>query len=162
MKTLYLLRHANASGQDEALRDFDRPLTKRGIAEAEFIGKCMDAERLRELFVISSPAVRACETVKVLRRSEIPMDLRFDATIYDANVAALLNVLIQIKHDKNVVMLVGHNPGMEALLRCLTGEIHAMRPAALARLRLENTSWEDINAGEVWLDWLITPKDILD
>ena len=38
MKNLYLLRHAKSSWDDFALKDFDRPLSTRGIQDADLMG----------------------------------------------------------------------------------------------------------------------------
>ena len=39
MKTLYVLRHAKSSWDDESLSDFERPLNERGTKAAPFMGE---------------------------------------------------------------------------------------------------------------------------
>jgi phosphohistidine phosphatase len=162
MRTLYLLRHAKSSWHDENLRDFDRPLKKRGRDAAELVGRLIAAENLGDVLVVSSPAVRARETTEImLRSSGVRAELRFDPQIYDADLESLLSVLRRIEDEKQTVILVGHNPGMEALLRFLTGETRAMPTAALAKISFDSSSWKSLNDGEGHLAWLVTPKDIL-
>jgi phosphohistidine phosphatase len=162
MRTLYLLRHAKSSWHDETLRDFDRPLKKRGRDAAELVGSLIAAENLGDVLVVSSPAVRARETTEIiLRSSGIRAELRFDPQIYDADLANLLGVLSCMEDDKQTVILVGHNPGMEALLRFLTGETSAMPTAALAKISFDGNAWKSLNDGEGHLDCLVMPKDIL-
>jgi phosphohistidine phosphatase SixA len=44
------------------------------------------------------------------------------------------------------VLLVGHNPGLEELVRDLTGEPIALPTAALAALDCECEAWSDLRA----------------
>src|SRR5258705_8268301 len=48
MRTLYLLRHAESSWKDQFLRDFDRPLKKRGRKAAEAIGWFLRSENIED------------------------------------------------------------------------------------------------------------------
>jgi phosphohistidine phosphatase len=162
MKTLYLLRHAKSSWHDETLRDFDRPLTRQGKVEAELIGKVLSSEKLNHVLVISSPALRARETTAiVLDTSRVDAEVRFDAEIYEADLPALLNAIRGNGDDKAAVIVIGHNPGIESLVRFLSGEIRAMPTAALAKISFAVDSWKDLNDGDGRLSYILTPKDVL-
>lgn len=94
MRTLYLLRHAKSSWNDSSLRDFERPLKERGREAAELIGKHLASEKLRDLLVVCSPAVRARETAEiVLKSSGLRAEERFDERIYEASLRDLLQVV---------------------------------------------------------------------
>ena len=43
------------------------------------------------------------------------------------------------------VMVVGHNPGMEALVAHLTGRMETMPTAALAHIELPIEKWEELD-----------------
>src|ERR1700750_1074633 len=114
MKTLFLLRHAKSRWKDPDLADFDRLLNGRGGRSAEIIGRLIRREKLVLPLVISSPAVRTRETIEIIIRiSKVHTDLRFDQRIYEASPVHLLEVISQIEEDRNVALIVGHNPGME-------------------------------------------------
>jgi phosphohistidine phosphatase len=163
MRTLYLLRHAKSSLQVETVHDFDRPLTKRGREAAEVVGQAVAAEKLNSALVLSSPAMRARETTEImLQSSKLAAELHFDPQIYEADLSALLKILGQIEDQRDVVILIGHNPGMETLVRFLTGEIRAMPTAALGKIVFEGNSWRSVTGGEGRLEWLITPNDSFD
>ena len=163
MRTLYLLRHAKSSLQDETIRDFDRPLTKRGREAAEVVGHAVAAEKLNNALVLSSPAMRARETAEImLHSSKLAAELCFDPQIYEADLSTLLEVLGGIEDQKDVVILIGHNPVMETLVRFLTGEIRAMPTAALAKIILEGNSGQALTSGEGRLEWLTTPNNSFD
>lgn len=161
MRTLYLLRHAKSSWNDASLRDFDRPLKERGREAARLIGQHLASEKLNVPLVISSPALRTRETAKiVLERSKLSAEERFDERIYEASLRDLLQVITEISDDKHVVILIGHNPGLEELSAFFTGEGRRMPTCALAKIKLDVASWKDVKAGEGSLEWFITPKEL--
>jgi phosphohistidine phosphatase len=161
MKTLYLLRHAKSSWNDASLRDFDRPLNERGRQSAELIGKRLANEKLSAPLLLCSPALRARETAEiVLKSSELHAAERFDQRIYEASLQDLMQVVSGIPDDKQVAVLIGHNPGFEELLAFLTGEARPMPTCALAKIKLDVASWGEVRTGEGNLEWLITPKEL--
>ena len=162
MRSLYLLRHAKSSWQDTSGRDFDRPLNEHGRDAAERVGKLISAEKPGNVLVVSSPALRARETTEiVLRSSGVQAELRFDPEIYDADLASLRSVLRRVEDYNQTVILVGHNPGIESLIRFLTGEVRAVATAALAKISFDSECWTTLNDNDGHLDWLITPNEIL-
>jgi len=50
MKNLYLLRHAKSSWDDFALKDFDRPLSTRGIQDADLMGNFFKSKRKERIY----------------------------------------------------------------------------------------------------------------
>jgi phosphohistidine phosphatase len=161
MRTLYLLRHAKSSWDDESLRDFDRPLNDRGKKAAEKIGRFVAKEKLKPELILNSPALRARQTTEiVLRTSALSVEVRFDERIYEASLSTLLAVLADIPRERKSVLLVGHNPGMEELLHFLTGEAKSMPTAALAKINFEASNGEGLKRNEARLEWLVTPKGL--
>ena len=49
MKTLYLVRHAKSSWDDQTLADHDRPLAKRGLRQLEEIGPWLAGRGVRAI-----------------------------------------------------------------------------------------------------------------
>jgi hypothetical protein len=60
-------------------------------------------------------------------------------------IRALQELPVEIKS----AMVVGHNPGLEALLQLLEGKVNALSTGALAVLNLELTDWQDLNSSTV-------------
>jgi phosphohistidine phosphatase len=161
MRTLYLLRHAKSSWKDDSLRDFDRPLKRRGREAAEQIGKVLAGENLASPLVISSPAARARETTAlVLTSAGLNLEPRFDERIYEADVRTLLEVVSSIPNKAQTAMLVGHNPGFENLLYHLTTDDRHMPTAALAKIEFEVESWSEVSEGSGRLVSFVTPKEL--
>ena len=159
MRTLYLLRHAKSSWQDESLADFDRPLKKRGREAAKLVGKLIASEKVSDLLIVSSSAQRTRETTELVMKN-VKAEVLHDPEIYEADLPSLLEVLSRISDDRKTVILVGHNPGMEILVRYLTRELAVMPTAALAKIVIANSSWKALSEGCGRLEWLTTPKDI--
>jgi phosphohistidine phosphatase len=161
MKILLLLRHAKSSWDEPTLRDFDRPLNKRGKKAAPQMGKYMRERKIKPHLVISSPAERAQETAAlVTKAAKIKTPIRYDERIYEANIGKLLEVISQIDDDASEVLLVGHNPGMEEILELLTGEVQRMPTTALARITLNIDHWNEVKERSGQLDWIVKPKEL--
>ena len=163
MRILYLLRHAKSSWNDPTLRDFDRPLKKRGREAAERIGQRIASENLSNPLVICSPAVRTRETAEiVLTCANLTVEPHFDERIYEASLRELVQIVTEIPDDHEVAIMIGHNPGFEELLSFLTGEHRRMPTCALAKIGFGDVSWKDVRAGEKSLEWFIAPKELPD
>jgi len=146
VKTLLLLRHAKSSWDDKTLRDFDRPLNKRGLKAAPMVGEMMRKRKLRPELVLSSPAERAKETTRlVCEAAGLIAVARYEEGIYEASARRLLEIVSQIEDAVNTAMLVGHNPGLEEVVEMLTGEIQLMPTCSLAHVKLHVDSWLDID-----------------
>jgi phosphohistidine phosphatase len=142
MKTLLLLRHAQTSSGSPTGRDLDRPLLEAGRRAASLVGQLLRRKHLAPDVVISSPATRARETAELIcEAAQLVVPLRFDARIYEASAEQLSAVVSEVEGGAQVILLVGHNPGLQELLARLTGEHAPMLPATLARIDLDIDAW---------------------
>jgi len=162
MKTLLVMRHAKSSWSNDYLADHERPLNDRGKQDAPRMGRLLQTEDLVPDLIISSSAERALNTAELVALNcgydnEIAITRRF----YHADPDDYLAVLSGADDAYERIMVVGHNPGMEALVEDLTGEEVRMATAALAYLRLDIDSWRDLQPDtpaklqELWL-----PKEL--
>ncbi len=118
---IYLLRHAKAQHAAPGQRDFDRPLSDDGYADAEIVAdKAADKDYKPDL-VISSTALRCRQTADAIRRAMTPPpEFRFVDSLYNATLDTYLEIISsQVTEDS--VMLVGHNPIIEQTLEALIG-----------------------------------------
>jgi len=161
MKTLFLLRHAKSSWRDQTLPDFERPLNGRGERAAEDIGRYLKTKSIVPELVLSSPAVRARDTLAIVSKAaKWTTEVRYDQRIYEASGLRLAEVLSQIEDDRNVVMMVGHNPGMEELLTLLTGTMERFSTATVAKIKIAATKWASAVNGPATLEWIMRPKEL--
>lgn len=171
VKTLYLLRHAKSSWADSSLADFERPLNRRGEKAAPRIGAYMhDAGWLPDL-VLCSSAARACQTWELaapLLGREIPVKRL--KSLYLATPSRLLGVIRRQPDAVGSLLLIGHNPGLEALAAQLAGPrskkkalaaFHDKLPtAALAVLTFEVARWAEVGRGGGRLTHFVTPREL--
>ena len=170
MKTLTLLRHAKSSWDDPVARDFDRPLNKRGRKAARTMGREMRAQGLEFDRVVASPAARVVGTLADLAEGYGgPIEPEYDERVYLASATTLLKVVQEADDAADRLLLVGHNPGMEAFALLLTrddgnglrGEVAAKYPtAALAEIKLPVDHWRDVVLGTGRLARFIRPRDL--
>lgn len=130
---LILMRHASAAAGTG--RDFDRPLTRRGLSEAHAVG-----ERLRALHavpdrVVSSSARRCRETCEALTSglgtsAPTASAVEYSDLLYNASTQDLLDAIRSID-DARTLLVVAHNPGISLLAL----ELGRRDPAQDATLR---------------------------
>ncbi len=150
-RELLILRHGKSYKTADS-DDFHRPIKDQGKRSAQRIGTWLMKEDLVPDYVISSPAVRAIETArKACKAMGLGnKDVVADPAIYSASRRDLLQVLAARPAIAGRVMLVGHNPGLEELLRYLCGALpeegKLLPTATLARLGMP-ASWQDLPAG---------------
>lgn len=160
MKILFLLRHAKSSWDDASLADFDRPLNDRGKSAAPFMGEVMVGREYSPAVIVSSPANRAATTAKLVKDAAgLSGDISFDDRIYEASPNTIRQVISELHDTIDSAMVVGHNPGMEDLIRYLTGEVESMPTAALAVIELDIRSWQEVTSDCGTLVEIIRPKD---
>jgi phosphohistidine phosphatase len=160
MKTLFVLRHAKSSWENPDWSDFERPLNARGLDAARFIGGLIYERGLAPQIIVSSPAKRAKQTAVLVKEiAEISRAVAFDERIYEASPLTLFNLIRELDEKWESVLLIGHNPGFENLVRVLTGEIVSMPTAALAKITLDIEKWSALESGVNQLEFLIRPKE---
>jgi phosphohistidine phosphatase len=136
---LWLLRHAEAA---DGGPDDQRPLTERGMRQAEAAGAalarlgthidaCLSSPKLRAM----QSAQRACEPLGV----EVTVERALSGEPFDVH---------ELTAGLGDVLLVGHDPSFSILLHDLTGTQSRMRKGGLAA----------VNKGE--LVALLRPADL--
>jgi phosphohistidine phosphatase len=146
MKTLLLLRHAKSSWKETELADHDRPLNQRGRRTAPRIGEFLQAEDLVPDLILCSSAVRAHTTALLVAEAcSYGGEIKQLRALYLAGPQAYVEVVRQAADEHRCLLVVGHNPGVELLIKALTGETTAMPTAALACMELALEHWSDLN-----------------
>jgi phosphohistidine phosphatase len=160
MKTLIIMRHAKSSWDDASLSDFERPLNERGLQTAPFIGKMMWENQLSPDKILSSPAERAKQTSLLVKESgDLGAAVECNEKIYEASPFTLLEIISETPAAINTLMLVGHNPGIEGLVKLLTGESHSIPTGALIKLSLNVSNWSGTHNDCGSIDMFIRPRE---
>lgn len=152
--SLHLLRHADA-GDPEKWQGDDaaRPLSEKGVRQAERLGRHLAKVGFEPDAILSSPKARALQTAEIVGRAlgvAATVDDRLAGSLNPAAVAALL----RDAGGPGKPVLVGHDPDFSELLAELTGAPDlTMKKGAIARVDLA----EGVRAGGGVLRWLLPP-----
>ena len=143
MKTLLILRHAKSDWGHANLSDHDRPLNKRGLKEAPMMGDLIRAEGLTPDLILSSTAHRARHTAELVGETcGYAGDILFPRDLYLAEPEGYVETIQVHAREEAIVMVVGHNPGVEDLAATLTDESISMTTANLVQITLPIENWQ--------------------
>jgi phosphohistidine phosphatase len=151
LKRLTLVRHANAEWKDSAVADFDRPLNRRGMAEAEATAKkLLEQERTPDL-VVTSPSRRTQQTADIIAREHGfgSRRVKRDEHLYLATAEDILKVIRNTGPKVEHLAVVGHNPGISDLLKLLAPEagIPELATGAMCTMTFKVTMWNSVAIG---------------
>jgi phosphohistidine phosphatase len=145
-KTLLLMRHGKSSWKDKKIPDYDRPLKKRGKVAAIEIGNVLRENELIPQVILSSPASRASETAEIVaKESGFPGKVTFIDSFYMAEPDVYVDYLKSLDDELERVMVVSHNPGLEAFMQLLDGHLEALPTGSLAYLCLDIDHWSELS-----------------
>lgn len=119
-RRIVVLRHAKADWP--AVADHDRPLTDRGRRDAPFGGQWLAGAGIIPDLTLCSTAARTRETWKLVAH-ELPQRPKtvYEERLYEATTGELITLINQTPDETRDLMLVGHNPGVQALTESLAG-----------------------------------------
>jgi phosphohistidine phosphatase len=170
MLTLSLLRHAKSSWKDPTLPDRDRPLATRGVTDAPLMGKAMAERGIDPELVLCSSARRTRDTLAlVLPELRVEPKVVYEDALYHASPAEMLQMMRAIQPGASRVMLVGHNPELQALALDLVGSgpkhsrdlLREKYPTAgLAVMNFASGLWSSVTVNSGTLNLFLSPKDI--
>ena len=152
---LILLRHAHAEPPAPAQHDRERPLSARGLEEADAAADWL-AEQPRPERVLYSPARRTLQTAERVLQRLGQIEQVEEPRLYEAELRDLLEA-VDAHRAVGRLMLVGHNPGLESLVALLStgqsGDHRGMPPAGIARLLLPATGAVEPGAARLIAFW---------
>jgi|HubBroStandDraft_5_1064220.scaffolds.fasta_scaffold74870_2 phosphohistidine phosphatase len=172
MKRLLLLRHAKA--ERETADDAKRGLEKRGEKDSARMGRFLREDVYIPDTILCSSSTRTRETVKLLLPELGAMpNVQYLSELYLAEPEVVLSLVRRAPDRSGVLMVVGHNPGLEQLALALASvplekklrkRYDAMDEkfptCALAVIDFDVARWADAAPGCGELDAFVRPKDL--
>jgi len=144
VKELIIVRHAKSSWRDSGLDDRERPLNKRGERDAPEMGARLARRKDRPDLIVSSPAVRALATARIIARKldYARKDIVLIERLYGAGLDELLDVIRKADESVATLLLFGHNPGLTQLANHLgPREIPNLPTCGVLHLRFDADIW---------------------
>ncbi len=144
MKTLLLLRHAEAVDQQD--NDHERELTEKGRQQSQKVSQTLRQKNLTPSLIISSSSKRTRQTTAlVIGELGYKGRVEYSEDLYINHPQKYIDAVHHYATDENVLMLVGHNPTLEDLLRNFVGKLYPMGKCALAVVNVPITDWKELS-----------------
>lgn len=159
-KQLLLVRHGKSDWGNLDLKDFDRPLNKRGKENAPEMAERLVQRGFKFDLIVSSPAKRAKSTAKFFAEAYQVDDIQYEESIYEANTTALLKVINGLDDSAETVIMFGHNPGFTDLANELSdADIYNIPTAGMVLMSFPFDSWKMVSRGRGELVFFDYPKN---
>ena len=162
MKSLLILRHAEAATGGPHSTDELRPLTERGRSQADALGQWLRQRHVHVQAIACSAAVRARETATlVASAAKWTAAVTPVAVLYNANGADLLAHARTHAATISQLLLVAHAPGVAEAVRLLVApqaELALVYEAAtMAEIVLDIRDWSALAPGAGVLRLFLPP-----
>ena len=150
--------------------DRERPLATRGVTDAPLMGKTMAEHGIDPDLVLCSSARRTRDTLAlVLPEFRFEPKVVYEDALYHASPETMLEMLHAIQPGATRVMLVGHNPEIQAFALDLVGSgpkhfrdrLGEKYPTAgLAVINFASGPWKAVTVNSGTLNLFLSPKDL--
>ena len=171
MKHLLLLRHGKSDRNKPGQEDIDRPLAPRGHKASLRVAAWIEQQGLRPDAALVSTARRTQETWQLAEGVfGAVASTQIREELYLASAGEILAQLAEVDDACEVVIVIGHNPGLESLAHLLAGPgtnpdtLDELRrgfaTAALAVYQLAGDRWSHLNTDGARLTEFVRPRDL--
>ncbi|TVQ67290.1 MAG: histidine phosphatase family protein [Balneolaceae bacterium] len=163
-KKILVMRHAKSSWDHPGLKDFDRPLNKRGLRDAPAMGRYLQELGLSPDCIISSPAQRARTTVELvsLETGYSKEQILWDDALYYKGAEAYMRAIGNAPEEADTLLIAGHYPMVHQTTSLLKGSSfnEHFSTAAIACLSTEAEQWPLVGGSRNRLLWFMNPKKL--
>ena len=161
MKTVYIVRHAKSSWKEMDLTDEQRPLLEKGKKRTKKVIDFLHEKKVKVDYIISSHAVRALETAKILAHAlGYPIDqIKVDPHVYISDGQRIFNQFYDLSEKHDSVMIVGHNPALTDFVNhFLDPRIENLPTSGIVSISFDTDRWEEIPTAKHKVNFTIYPR----
>jgi phosphohistidine phosphatase len=160
MKNLIIVRHAKSSWE-EPLRDKERPLTKRGIKDANLVSSEINKLMPKTYSIWSSTAKRAVDTAQIFAQNlSYPIEcIIYNDDLYTFSDKKLEKIIKNFSNALDTVILFGHNDAITNFVNKFGDvDIENVPTSGFVSLEFDTDDWKNIKKGKIKI--VIFPKDL--
>lgn len=161
-KKLLIVRHAKSDWGSAGITDFNRPINESGKINAPIMGKRLKGKGILPDTVISSPALRAITTAKLITH-ELGYNIakiKQEKSIYEASCSTLLKIINDFDNEHEMVALFGHNNGITDLAVYLTdAEIFNIPTSGMVMINFPFDDWKMVGKDTGVVEFFDYPKN---
>ena len=161
-KKLLIVRHAKSDWGNAGITDFNRPINERGKTNAPIMGKRLKEKGIFPDTVISSPALRAITTAKLITHELgfTTAKIKQEKSIYEATCSTLLKIINNFDNEHEMVALFGHNNGITDLAVYLTdAEIFNIPTSGMVMINFPFDDWKMVGKDTGEVEFFDYPKN---
>lgn len=149
MKSLLILRHADAGPAEPGQTDLERGLSPLGHSQGNALGAYLRDQGITPDAVVCSAATRARQTAQsVIDAAQWSLTPATIDALYNGSVEDLAAFAEQQADSVEQLMIVAHAPGvaeLAALLTTQSGRLNLYyQPCTLAEVAIEASKWSSI------------------
>ncbi|MDI1316006.1 histidine phosphatase family protein [Flavobacterium sp.] len=160
MKQLILIRHAKSSWE-APLRDFDRPLTSKGIQDAHLVSTHIVQVLPKTFLIWSSSARRAKETALIFAQNmSYPIEsILFKEELYTFDEKKLEQIIKSCSDEYEHIIVFGHNEAITNFVNKFGSTlIDNVSTSGFVNIIFEQKSWQKIEKGST--KNVVFPRDL--
>lgn len=162
-RQLVLIRHTKSSWNDLSISDFERPLKKDRVGDAEKMAQVLHDLQLRPQHIICSAALRTRQTAEYFYNALNfdPNKVQFDKRIYECMPEDLYEVIREIEPEVTSLVLFGHNPALTYFVNYYSGkQMIDMPTTGVAWLEFDTDNWDLDRYTPAMLRYFLRPKEL--
>lgn len=161
MKTLYIVRHAKSSWDHPGLGDHERPLLEKGKKRTKYVVDYLLDKGIKPDMIISSHAVRAHETAKIIATGVHYPDKNIvvSRNLYFGYSDNVYDIFYDLSDEVNSLMIVGHNPTFTTFANnFLDQKIDNLPTSGIVGIAFDMKSWSEIHQAASTVQFVISPR----
>ena len=161
-KKILFSRHAESSLGKVGLADHDRPLSLKGIENANLMGSRLSEDRLLPDFFVSSSAKRSLDTCKIIKNVlNVEGEVEVFNQIYTNGVDGVISSIQLTNNQYDFIAFVGHNPTMHQIYNSVSSTHLSKFPTSgLFICSFNSKKWESFNLSRLKIEMYDYPKNI--
>jgi phosphohistidine phosphatase len=162
VKQIYLLRHAESDWKSSNQKDFDRPLARKGIEEANKISCYCKSHSILVDKIFCSTAERTKQTFDICSDGlNYPIaEAVYTDELYFAGPGEIVKLIQSLSESISSVLIIGHNPSMQMYIDAISENSHIKySTCGLAEILVES-SWKDLSLKKCKLKSFIQPGEL--
>lgn len=158
MKKLIVIRHAKSDWTNNT-KDFDRPLSKRGLKDAPKMARLLIEQNVQIDQFVSSTANRAQTTCKLFAKEFNSGNILLKDNLYMAAPKDFVEVITSLDDKYDTVALFSHNNGLTYFVNDLTDkDIEHVPTCGTVGFTIETEHWADFAKAKKAFNFFFYPK----
>lgn len=160
MKSLVLIRHAEAQWGNFSQEDLNRKLTARGGRDAKQIATRLQQQKVFPEKIYSSTATRALETAAIFMNlfNTEKDNLTVEKSLYEPSVESFFDVTMHIPDAVGTAFIFSHNNGISEFINHLECHSPVQMPACgVFAIAVDAEHWNIFRAAAKRFLFFMTP-----